>query len=147
MDDDIVVGDITVPRQELVFRFDASGGPGGQNVNKVATKATLKWNVMNSRAWIGHEDARARFLEMFANRINKLGELVIQSQRERHQRQNAYQCIVKLGEMIAQAAIPPAIRIQTSPSLGGQQRRMREKEKLGRRKEDRRRNRGGWSEF
>jgi len=144
MEDDIVIGDIRVPRDELVFRFDASGGPGGQNVNKVATKATLKWNVMASQAWIGYEDARVRFMEFFAKRINKQGEVVIQSQRHRNQRQNMYECIVKLGEMITQAAAAPTVRIETKPSRRQREKRLRQKNMQGRKKQERRRNKGGW---
>ena len=144
MEDDITVGDIKIPRAELSFRFDASGGPGGQNVNKVATKATLRWNVAASQAWIGYEDAQMRFLEMFANRINKQGELIIQSQSQRSQRQNMYQCIVKLGEMIAQAAAPVIIRMPTKPSRSRREKRLKDKTLQGRKKQERQRNKGGW---
>lgn len=144
MDDDIVVGDIRIPRAELDFRFDASGGPGGQNVNKVATKATLRWNVQHSQAWIGHEDSRARFMEMFSNRINKQGEVVLQSQAQRSQRQNMYQCIVKLGEMMVQAATPETVRIKTQPSRRKREKRLQDKARQGFKKQERRRNKGGW---
>ena len=146
MDDDIIVGDIRIPRAELNFRFDASGGPGGQNVNKVATKATLRWNVKQTQLWLtsDHGDVLRRFMEMFANRINKRGEVVLQSQAQRSQRQNMYQCIVKLGEMMVQAATPNTVRIETKPSKSRQEKRLKDKAVHGWKKQERRRNKGGW---
>lgn len=139
--DDIVVGDITVPAGELRWRFDTSGGPGGQNVNKVNTKATLRWTVAASQAWIGHEDALTRFIELFKNRINKEGDLIIQSQATRNQRQNMYHCITKLGEMISQAAQPPVLRMPPKPpSAARRRKRLDAKTREKRRKQDRRAN-------
>ena len=127
---DLVIGDIIVPMHELIIRFDASGGPGGQKVNKTATKATLKWPVASSTAWFGHEDVLHRFLTMFANRINRQGELVIQSQQERKQRQNLNAAIAKVTDMIAQAADIPTERIETKPNRGSLERRLKDKDKL-----------------
>lgn len=135
--DDIVVGNIVVPRREFVIRFDASGGPGGQNTNKLATKATLKWPVASSMAWVGHEDVLHRFLSMFSNRINREGEIVIQSQQERKQRQNLNSAIAKLETMISQAADIPEQRIDTRPTQGSVERRLRDKEKSKSRKTQR----------
>jgi ribosome-associated protein len=140
--DDIVVGDIVIPRGELDIRFDRSGGPGGQNVNKLATKATLKWNVTHSPALIRHEDVRERFIQLFPNRINREGEVVLQAQRERNQRQNLYACITKLGEMLAQAAQTPTERIETKPTRGALERRQREKDIMRQKKVARS---GSWS--
>jgi ribosome-associated protein len=137
MDEDIVIGDIRIPRAEISFRFDASSGPGGQNVNKVATKATLRWNVLHSQAWTGNEDVQNRFLDIFENRINKQGELVIQSQSQRSQRQNMYQCIVKLGEMIVKASVFPVARVETQPSLHSKNARLQKKAKQSMKKKER----------
>ena len=139
--DDIVVGNIVVPRRELIIRFDASGGAGGQNVNKLATKATLKWPVASSVAWVGHEEILHRFLSMFANRINREGDLVIQSQQERKQRQNLNAAIAKLADLIAQAADIPMQRIDTRPTQGSVERRIRDKDKMRLKKSQRS---GGW---
>ena len=72
---------IAIPRRELQFSFVRSSGPGGQNVNKVASKAVLRWNVTNTQAI--PEAVRGRLLARFARRINDHGELILSSQRYR----------------------------------------------------------------
>jgi protein subunit release factor B len=77
---------IAIPRSKLRFSFVRSSGPGGQNVNKVASKAVLRWDVARSDSI--PEQVRERFLAKFPRRINERGELVISSQRYRDQARN-----------------------------------------------------------
>ena len=84
------------PVAELRFSFARSGGPGGQNVNKVESKAVLRWDVARSRAVSGA--VRARFAERFRHRITTEGELVLASQRYRDRERNVADCVEKLSD-------------------------------------------------
>jgi ribosome-associated protein len=78
-----LVDAIAIPDTELEWSFVASGGPGGQNVNKVASKAVLRWNVTKSTAL--PPEVKERFLTQQKNRITVEGELVLSSQKTRDQ--------------------------------------------------------------
>ena len=130
---------IVIPEEELHFSFARSGGPGGQNVNKVNSKATLRWNPSASAAL--PEDVRGRFLAKFANRLTNEGEIVITSQKSRDQPKNVADCLEKLREMLAAVAVPPKKRRPTNPSRASKKRRLADKKAQGAKKEGRR---GGW---
>src|SRR5947208_7866528 len=89
---------IQVPDDELHFTFARSGGPGGQNVNKVASKAVLRWNLSANTTL--PPDVRERLRARHANRITAEGELVLHGQRYRDQARNVEDCRTKLREMI-----------------------------------------------
>lgn len=116
---------INVPLTELNFDFARSGGPGGQNVNKVNTKVVMHWRVTQSPSI--PDDVRQRFIDRFHRRINKDGDLVVHSQRFRDQGRNVADCISKLREMLLEVAEPPKRRKQTKPSRGAKAKRLREK--------------------
>jgi len=78
---------LELPHREISFSFARSSGPGGQNVNKVESKAVLRWDVGTSRAV--RPDVLARFRARFARRITEAGELVLTSQRYRARERNA----------------------------------------------------------
>ena len=126
-----------IPERELVFSFARSSGPGGQNVNKTETKATLRWDVSRSTAIPA--DVRARFVRNFATRITTDGELVISSQRHRDRLRNIDDCLEKLQSMLRQVAKPRAKRRPTRPSRGAVERRIVEKKRRGGAKRERRR--------
>lgn len=126
-----------IPERELVFSFARSSGPGGQNVNKTETKATLRWDV--SRSPSIPADVRARFVRTFATRITTDGELVISSQRHRDRLRNIDDCLEKLQSMLRQVAKPRAKRRPTRPSRGAVERRIVEKKLRGGAKRERRR--------
>ena len=126
-----------IPERELVFTFARSSGPGGQNVNKTETKATLRWDV--SRSPSIPADVRARFVRTFATRITTDGELVISSQRHRDRLRNIDDCLEKLQSMLRQVAKPRAKRRPTRPSRGAVERRILEKKRRGGAKRERRR--------
>src|SRR4051812_20726542 len=105
---------ITIPEAELEFSYARSSGPGGQNVNKVNSKAQLRWPATSSAALPA--DVRARFLTRYASRLTTEGELLIVSQRYRDQGRNVTDCLEKLKEMILAVAIAPKRRRPTKPS-------------------------------
>ncbi len=136
-DDDIVVTNaIRIPRSELSFQFSRSGGPGGQNVNKVNTRVQLRWNVDETAAL--DDEVRQRVHSLHRRRINGDGELLITSQRYRDQPRNIDDCIEKLRELIAAAAVKPSRRRATKPTKGSQRRRLQGKKEHSQRKESRR---------
>src|SRR5512139_3042792 len=111
-----VVLPFAIPESELDFSFARSSGPGGQNVNKTETKATLRWDVSRSRAL--PEDVRARFLRAYATRITTDGVLVLASQRHRERPRNIEECRAKLAAMLRAVATPRRKRRPTRPGRG-----------------------------
>lgn len=116
---------IVIPRSELRFSFVRSSGPGGQNVNKVASKAVLRWAVADSRAI--PEAVRGRFLASCARRVNDRGELVLSSQRYRDQARNVDDCLAKLRELILTAVRVPRPRKKTRLPTAAKEARLRQK--------------------
>ncbi len=116
---------IRIPLREFHFRFSRSSGAGGQNVNKVNTKATLRWGVAGSASLPG--DVRERFCERFRRRITGEGELVVTSQRFRDQGRNVADCLEKLRGMLEEVARPPKKRAATKPTRGAKERRLKKK--------------------
>ncbi len=128
---------IRIPLSEFEFTYARSGGPGGQNVNKVNSKAILRWHVMASASlpW----DVRGRFLSRYASRLTVDGDLIITSQTHRDQASNTEECLEKLKEMLTRVATPPVPRRPTKPTLGSQKRRVESKLVNAKKKEQRRR--------
>ena len=113
---------IQIPDDELIFSYVRSSGPGGQNVNKVSSKAVLRWSPTTSSA-LSHE-VRGRFLGKYASRLTTDGELIVTSQRFRDQHRNAEDCLDKLREMLLAAARKPIARRPSKPTRGSQKRRL-----------------------
>jgi ribosome-associated protein len=128
---------LRVPLREFRFTFARSSGAGGQHVNKVNTKATLRWSVVTSPSLA--EGVRRRFLERFRRQITSSGELVISSQRFRDQGRNVADCLEKLRAMLAEVATPPRRRKPTRPTRASVEQRLRTKRKTALRKHLRRR--------
>jgi ribosome-associated protein len=116
---------ITIPAGELRFSFVRSSGPGGQNVNKVNSKAQLRWSVFRSTAL--SEEVRSRIVARLRSRITERGELVLSSQRYRDQAKNVGDCLEKLRELVAAAAVPPKRRKKTRPPRSANESRLRDK--------------------
>lgn len=116
---------IRIPEDEFHWTFARSGGPGGQNVNKVASKAVLRWNVVASPSL--PNDVKARFRALEANRITAEGDLVLTSQRFRDQERNKRDCLDKLRDLVARAAWRPRARKPTRPSRGSRENRLQAK--------------------
>jgi ribosome-associated protein len=116
---------LAVPRRELRFTFVRSSGPGGQNVNKVASKAVLRWSVAQSNAI--PEDVRTRLTARAARQINDRGELVLTSQRYRDQPRNVDDCLEKLRTLVLSVAKPPKKRKKTRPTRASKELRLGQK--------------------
>lgn len=132
---------ISIPLDEFHFTFSRSGGPGGQNVNKVNTKVTLRWDVVRSPSV--PEAVRQRFCSRFWRRMTKSGELVVTSQRYRDQGRNVADCLSKLRQMLAEVAAPPKARRSTRPTRAARQRRLDQKRRQSAKKQLRRPPDGG----
>ncbi len=116
---------IRVPLTEFRFTFARSGGPGGQNVNKVSTKATLHWPVSCTPSL--PDDVRNRLMARHRRQVNKQGELVVHSQRFRDRERNIEDCLEKLQAMLERAAQRPKPRKKTRPTAASQRRRLDDK--------------------
>ena len=136
----IINSRIQIPHDEFRFSFARSSGPGGQNVNKVNSKAVLRWPIIASLSL--PEDVRQRFLSHFRSRVTSEGDLVITSQQFRDQGRNVADCLEKLRAMLASVSAAPRKRKRTKPSRGAVERRLQAKRKRGQKKQERRR--GAW---
>jgi len=130
------IGPLTIADDELHFSFARAGGPGGQNVNKVASKAVLHWDLAGNTTL--PPDVKERLRAREANRLTAEGVLVIQSQRFRDQPRNIEDCRAKLREMVLRALHPPRPRRATRPTRGSGERRLAAKKQQAQRKAQRR---------
>jgi ribosome-associated protein len=121
---------------ELVFSATTGGGPGGQHVNKVSTKVTLRWGIKESVV-IGDEQ-KAILLSKLANKLTKEGELLLSSHESRSQLKNKEEVIRKLSSLIQQAFERKKARKPTKPGKAAVQRRIDAKKKLSEKKKWRR---------
>lgn len=121
----VVNSQIIVPAAELSTSFARSSGPGGQNVNKVNSKATLRWNLRASSAL--SDEVKLRFETCFPTRINQAGEVVISSDQFRDQGRNLSDCYEKLRHLIQAAATVPRQRKKSKPTYGSIQDRLTNK--------------------
>ena len=119
---DLSIRGIQIPLREFQFAFARSSGPGGQNVNKVNSKATLRWSIAASPSL--SETIRQRLLTGLRPRLTTAGELVISSQRFRDAGRNVADCLEKLREMLAEATRPVKPRKPTRPTRGSSERRL-----------------------
>ena len=127
---------IQIPDTEFQLAYARSGGPGGQNVNKVSSKAIMTWDITNTDSLPA--DVKERFLARYGRRITKEGFFQINSQRYRDQARNVEDCRFKLVELIVAIATPPVKRKASKPSRGARQRRLNEKHVRSDRKQNRR---------
>jgi ribosome-associated protein len=132
----VISSRIRIADDELQFTFVRSSGPGGQNVNKLNTKAVLRWSVRASGAL--PEDVRERFLHRYRHRVTVEGDFLLSSQRFRDQRQNQRDCLEKLREMLSAVAVPPKPRKPTKPTRSSRQRHRTDKRIHGQKKQSRR---------
>ena len=116
-----------IPANELETSFSRSAGPGGQNVNKVNSKVTLRWMLSDSQ--VLSPTVADRLRQLAGHRLNLDGSLQVTSQEHRDQPSNLHACSLKLQQLIIQALCPVKPRKATRPSIGSQRRRLQEKAK------------------
>jgi ribosome-associated protein len=118
---------------EVQFSASRSGGPGGQNVNKVNTKIELRFSVQESEVF--DEDQKQLILLKLKNRINNQGELLVTSSAERTQWRNKEKATRKFFELIEKALTKPRKRKKTQPTVASQLKRIENKKKRGQKKQ------------
>ena len=117
---------IAIREEDIQLEFVQASGPGGQNVNKVASAVQLRFNTHSPSL---PEDVRLRILRIARNRIGKDGTLLIEARRYRSQEQNREAALERLVELIRQASVPPKARRKTRPSAMSKQKRLEAKRK------------------
>ena len=117
-----IVPGLVIPDEELRFSASRSGGPGGQNVNKVNSRVTLLFDVDGSRALT--PDQKVRLRERLAGRISSAGLLRVVSQRHRTQAANRRAAQQRFEEVLRQALAEESPRVATRPSHTARQRRL-----------------------
>ncbi|MCC6509723.1 MAG: aminoacyl-tRNA hydrolase [Pirellulaceae bacterium] len=131
----IIKQDLVIPDEQLRWSFARSSGPGGQNVNKVNSKATLRWtppeNFLPAAAW-------SRFRKLAARYFTEDGDVVIPSDEYRDQQRNIERSGDKLRTLLLTAIVPPKRRIATKPTRSSRQRRLNEKRQASEKKQGRR---------
>lgn len=127
---------ISIPLKEFEFSYSRSPGPGGQNVNKLNTKVTLRWKFGDSPSI--SDGLKQRIGQKYSRRINKQGELLIHSHRFRDQGRNVADSLHKLRELILTVAVVPKKRKKTRPSRRAKERRLENKRRQSEKKQSRR---------
>ena len=129
---------LEIPLAELRFKFNRSSGPGGQNVNKLNTRAELQYNFAQSAVLSALQ--RQRIAEKLSARVNSEGLLIVNSERFRTQGGNREDCLDKLSALLAEAIKPPPPkRRKTKPGRAARARRLDGKKRHSEKKKSRRR--------
>ena len=117
-----VTGHISIAEREIEESFVRASGPGGQNVNKVATAAQLRFDLAGTRSL--SSPVKARLRAMAGSRLNADGTVLIIARNHRTQEGNRREALSRLEELIARASVVPKKRHATRPTLGSGQRRL-----------------------
>ena len=120
-----VTAQIVIGEEELEERFIKASGPGGQNVNKVATAVQLRFDAVRSPSL--PDDVRARLMTLAGRRLTREGVIVVIARRYRTQDRNRQDARERLADLIRRAASPPKSRRATRPTLASKQRRLEAK--------------------
>ena len=130
----------SIPANEITFQYARSSGPGGQNVNKVNSKAILFWNFSENNTI--PDGVRKRFQKKYEAKINSEGFLVIHSEEFRDRPKNIKNCEEKLRNMLLSVWLAPKRRKPTKPTKASQEKRIQEKKGRAETKKNRQKIRG-----
>ena len=131
-----ITDDIHISEKEIREDFIRSGGPGGQNVNKVSTAVQLRFDVKNSSSL--PDGVMRRLMRLAGSRMTKDGILVIRAERHRTREQNRQDAIRRLADLIIAATKVPKYRIKTKPTAASRLKRLETKQRRGQMKRRRR---------
>ena len=118
---------VTIHPDEVRFEFIRASGPGGQNVNKVATAVQLRFDARNSQSIT--PETRERLLRLAGKRVNSAGEIIIEARRHRTQQRNREDAMQRLLQLIEIAATPPRVRHKSNPTRASRVKRLEEKKR------------------
>jgi ribosome-associated protein len=131
----VITPDVSIPDEEFEWKFIRSSGPGGQNVNKVASAVQLRFLLPRNVSL--PTSARNRLRRLAGQRLVDDGSILISARSERSQEQNRRDALERLAELIRAALIEPKIRKKTRPTLGSKERRIETKKRRGATKQGR----------
>ena len=137
-----VAAGLEIPDAELSVSFVRASGPGGQNVNKVATAAQLRFDLAGSRVLA--EEVKARLAALSGRRLTAQGTILIMARTHRTQESNRREAKARLAELIRRALVAPKARLATRPTRAARERRLEHKTRTQRTK--RLRNRPRWDD-
>jgi ribosome-associated protein len=125
-----------IEERELQFEYIRASGPGGQNVNKVATAVQLRFDIFNSPSLAS--DHKGRLIQLAGKRVNADGVLLIEAKRFRTQEQNRDDAIQRLTELVRKSFEKPKVRTKTKPTKASKEKRLKGKKQRGEIKKNRR---------
>jgi len=131
----VVTPDISIPDEEFEWKFIRSSGPGGQNVNKVASAVQLRFLLPLNTSL--PTTAKNRLRRMAGQKLIDDGSILISARSERSQEQNRRDALERLAELIRAALIEPKVRKKTRPTRASKERRIESKKRRGTTKQDR----------
>ena len=124
-----ITPDLFLDERELTFEFIRASGPGGQNVNKVATAVQLRFDVARSASL--PEAVKSRLMKLAGRRMTGDGVLLIEAKRYRSQEQNRFDALERFRELVRKAAEKPKPRRKTKPTKTSKEERLKGKKKRG----------------
>lgn len=137
-----VSSNVKIDESEIQYDFIRASGPGGQNVNKVASSVQLRFDIRNSPSL--EPDVKERLIKLAGSRVTDDGILIIEAKKYRTQEQNRYDATQRLIAWVQKALEKPKVRRATRPSLTAKSARVGDKKKRGEIKKTRRFNQEDW---